>query len=151
MEKLDTANLKYIDLSLPIRAMREPVSPEELTRGVLEEEAVWPIETYESYVDDSVCQYVKLKTHVKTHIESPWHLNRSGKCLSEFPPEYFVGRMVNFSFDVPAASRITREMVEEYAGDDLRAGGHGRGSTPRGAKPARRPSGPCWRRRRPST
>ncbi len=75
------------------------------------------------HVDDSVCQYVKLKTHVKPPSIAVAPEPERHKCLSEFPAgSTFVGRMVNFRFDVPAASRITREMVEEYAGDDLRAG-----------------------------
>lgn len=122
MEKLNTKNLKYIDLSRTILPMQEPISPETLARGVMEEGLVWPIETYDSFVDDTVCQYVKLKTHVKTHVESPWHLDKKGVKLSDFKLEHFVGRMVHLRFDVPERTTITREMVEKADAGDIKKG-----------------------------
>jgi len=122
MESIDTKMIRYVDLSRKIYPMKEPISPETLARGVMEEGLVWPLETYDSYVDTTVCQYIKLKSHVKTHVESPWHLDKKGKQLSEFPLEHFVGRMVHLRFDVKEGESITAEMVAQADGGDIRKG-----------------------------
>ena len=122
MESLDMSKLSYVDLSRKITPMVEPISPETLARGVLEEGLVWPIETFDSFVDSTVCQYIKLKSHVKTHVESPWHLDRKGPPLSDFPLEHFVGRMVHLRFDVREGERITAEMTEKADGGDIKKG-----------------------------
>jgi kynurenine formamidase len=80
---------------------------------VLEESLVWPLKTYNSYVDHTIYQVVQMKTHVKTHIESPYHLDGKGKSLDVFPPETFFGRMVFFNFDVQGDLVITREMIRK--------------------------------------
>ena len=104
----DTSKIRTIDLSHKVFPMKDPVSPDDIARAVAEEALVWPLFEYGSYVDDSVAQVIKLKTHVKTHIEAPWHLNHAGRKLSEFEPEQFFGRMVNLYFDVSQGTLITR-------------------------------------------
>ena len=93
--------------------MKGEIAPDDYVRLVLEEALVWPLRTYGSYVDDTVYQVVKMKTHVKTHIESTIKLDGKGKPLSAFSPETFFGRAVFFYFDVEPDTVITREMIEK--------------------------------------
>ena len=75
MKVLDTTQFKVIDVSQKITPVKGEIAPDDYVRLVLEEALVWPLRTYGSYVDDTVYQVVKMKTHVKTHIESPFHLD----------------------------------------------------------------------------
>ena len=113
MKVLDTTQFKVIDVSQKITPVKGEIAPDDYVRLVLEEALVWPLRTYGSYVDDTVYQVVKMKTHVKTHIESPFHLDGKGKPLSAFSPETFFGRAVFFYFDVEPDTVITREMIEK--------------------------------------
>ncbi len=122
MDILHADKIRVIDCSQKIRPHDGPIAPDDYVRLVLEEELVWPLETYGSYVDDTCYQIVKMKTHVKTHIESPFHLDGKGLPLSAFPAETFVGRAVFFYFDVPAGSTITPAMLEAQDAGRLRKG-----------------------------
>lgn len=112
MQVLDTKKFRVIDISQKIIPVEGEIGPDDYVRLVLEEGLIWPLKTYGSYVDETVYQVVKMKTHLKTHIESPYHLDKKGKSLSEFSPETFFGRAVFFYFDVPGDSIITDEMIE---------------------------------------
>lgn len=118
----DFSKVKTVDLSHEIIPLKEPVSPDDIAEAVATEGLVYPLFEYGSYVDHSVAQIVKLKTHVKTHIETPWHLNHVGKCLSEYTPDRFFGRMVHLYFDVEPGTLITREMAEKADNGRLRKG-----------------------------
>ncbi len=122
MQVIDTKKLKIIDVSQKIYPVAGEIAPDDYVRLVLEEALVWPLETYGSYVDDTVYQVVKMKTHVKTHVESPYHLDKKGNPLSSFAPETFFGRAVFFYFDVPADSIITRDMIEKADNGRLKGG-----------------------------
>lgn len=122
MQILDTKKYKVIDVSQNITPVAGEIAPDDYVRLVLEEALVWPLETYGSYVDETVYQVVKMKTHVKTHIESPYHLDKKGPPLSSFAPENFFGRAVFFYFDVPADSVITADMIEKADNGRLKEG-----------------------------
>ena len=122
MQTLDTKNLRIIDVSQKIYPAKEPVGPDDFARMCIEESMVWPIKQYGSYVDDTIYQIIQLKTHVKTHIESPYHLDAKGNPLSAFQPDTFLGRMVYFYFDVPAGTVITKEMIEKADNGRLHGG-----------------------------
>jgi kynurenine formamidase len=124
MQTLNTKALRVIDISLPIEPAVAPVGPDDIARMVVQEKLIWPIETYGSYVDDSLYQVVRFKTHLRTHIESPYHLEGKGKALSDFPPETFFGRMVLFTIDVPDGTEVTADMLaaldkDRLQGDDI--------------------------------
>lgn len=118
----DMSKVKTLDLSHKVYPMKDPVSPDDIARAVAEEHLVWPLFEYDSYVDHSIAQVIKMKTHVKTHIETPWHLNHAGKKLSDYHPEQFFGRMVNLYFDVKPGTVLTREMTEQVDGGRLKKG-----------------------------
>ncbi|MDO4275798.1 MAG: cyclase family protein [Eubacteriales bacterium] len=120
--KFDLSKVKTIDLSHRVIPLKDPVSPDDIAEAVATEGLVWPLFEYGSYVDNSIAQVVKLKTHVKTHIESPWHLNHAGKCMSDYTPDRFFGRAVNMYFDVEPGTLITREMAEKVDNGRLRKG-----------------------------
>lgn len=122
MQTVDSKKLRIIDVSQKITPAPEPVGPDDFARMCIEESMVWPIKEYASYVDDTIYQIIQLKTHVKTHIESPYHLDGKGKPLSAFQPDTFLGRMVYFYFDVPAGTVLTREMLEKADGGRLKGG-----------------------------
>lgn len=122
MQTIDTSKLKFIDLSQKIYPVEGEIAPDDYVRLVLEEALVWPLQTYGSYVDDTVYQVVKMKTHVKTHTESPFHLDKKGPPLSGYAPETFFGRAVYFYFDVGADAIITRDMIEKADNGRLKKG-----------------------------
>lgn len=122
MNKLNLASLKITPVSQKIQPMTRPIAPDDYVGLVLEENLIWPIETYPSYVDDSLYQIVKMKTHLKTHTEAPIHLNGKGKSLDKFPLDQFVGRAVFFTFDTKGEKRITLDMVKAQDNGRLRAG-----------------------------
>jgi arylformamidase len=122
MQSIDTKEFKIIDVSQKIYPVAGEIAPDDYVRLVLEEALVWPLKTYGSYVDDTVYQVVKMKTHVKTHVESPYHLDGKGNPLSAFAPETFFGRAVFFHFDVPADSIITKAMIEKADNGRLTGG-----------------------------
>lgn len=111
MMSLDFSKVKVIDLSRPVSPMKN-TGPDDFATACLEECIVWPYEQYASYVDHSIYQVVKLKTHVKTHIETPYHHNQVGRPISGYGADTFIGRMVNFCFDVEPGAQIDAKMVE---------------------------------------
>jgi kynurenine formamidase len=119
---LDTKQLRYVDLSYKIYPVEGEIAPDDYVRLVLDEALVWPLKTYDSYVDDTVYQVVKMKTHVKTHTESPYHLDKKGPPLSAYTPETFIGRAVIFFFDAGPNAIITREMIERRDNGRLQKG-----------------------------
>jgi arylformamidase len=114
--------IRVLDVSQNIIPAKDPIGPDDYARMVIEESLVWPLQTYNSYVDNSIYQIVQMKTHLKTHIEAPYHLDGKGKPLSAFPPGTFIGRMVIFYFDVSAGTIITKEMIEKADNKRLREG-----------------------------
>lgn len=112
MQKIDTAKLKYIDISMIVHAPEEPFGPDDMSTRILKEQLIWPIKTYNSAIDNSTYQILQLKSHCGTHVECPNHQFSGGKSLDEFPVETWLGRMVKFSFDLGEKELITREMVE---------------------------------------
>ncbi|HHY83665.1 MAG TPA: hypothetical protein GX505_13460 [Clostridiales bacterium] len=122
MNIIDTKKYRVIDVSQKIVPVSGEIAPDDYVRLVLEEALIWPLKTYDSYVDDTVYQVVKMKTHLKTHIESPFHLDKKGLPLSAFSPETFFGRAVFFYFDVPSDSVITAEMIEKADNGRLKGG-----------------------------
>jgi len=119
---LKMENVKVINLTRPITPLKDPVSPDDITAAVLDEGLIWPLFEYSNYIDDSVAQIVKLKTHLKTHIESPYHLNHCGRSLDEYPLSTFVGRLVNMEFDVEANTVIDLEMFEKIDNGRIKKG-----------------------------
>ena len=102
--------------------MQAPVGCDQIAERVGVEGVIWPIEEYCSYVDKSVYQIIKMKSHLKTHIETPWHLNHVGRCLSDYEPETFYGRCVRLHFDVEPGTIITREMTEKADNGRIKKG-----------------------------
>jgi len=122
MNKLNLSQLKIIPVSQKITPVSRPIAPDDYVGLVLEENLIWPLEVYPSYVDDTIYEIVKMKTHLKTHTEAPYHLNGTGKTLDQFPLDQFVGRAVFFTFDTKGEKAITLDMLKEQENGRLRAG-----------------------------
>lgn len=119
----DTAKIRSVDLSHEVIPMTAPVGPDQIAERVGVEGVIWPIEEYGSYVDNSVYQVVKFKSHLKTHIETPYHqFPEFGRCISDYPPETFYGRCVHLHFDVKPGTIITYDMVKELDNGRMREG-----------------------------
>ncbi len=118
----DTSKIRPVDLTHKIIPMTGPVGCDQIAERVGVEGVIWPIEEYCSYVDNSVYQIIKMKSHLKTHIETPWHLNHVGRCLSDYAPETFYGRCVRLHFDVEPGTIITREMTEKADNGRIKKG-----------------------------
>jgi arylformamidase len=122
MQVFDTSKIRIIDVSKKIVPFKKDIACDDFVGLVLEEAVIWPLEIHDSFIDDSIYQIVKFKSHLKTHIESPYHLDGKGIPLSDFAPDTFIGRMVYFNFDVPAGTIITRDLFEKMDNGRLKGG-----------------------------
>jgi arylformamidase len=73
-------------------------------------------------VDGSFGYEVDTVTHLGTHIEAPAHYYEDGQYVTDYPPELFMGPMVNLRFNgLQSRGEITRAMVRDAAaGIDLK-------------------------------
>jgi len=122
MQKINVNDLKIIDISMIVHAPEEPFGPDEMSTRILHEQLIWPVKTYDSAIDDSTYQILKMKSHCGTHVECPNHQFADGKSLDEFPVDTWLGRMVKFTFPLGENELITRKMVEEADNGRLREG-----------------------------
>lgn len=119
---LDMSKVKMINLTWPITPMKAPVSPDDIADAVLEENLIWPLDEYKNYIDDSIAQIIKMKSHLKTHTESPYHLNHAGRSIDEYPPQTFIGRCVNMVFDEKPGAVIDLETFKRVDNGRLKKG-----------------------------
>jgi len=114
MQTIDTRAFKVIDISKTVHPPTQQMGPDEIHTRVGQETLIWPIEQYNSAVDTSVYQIVKLKTHLGTHLEAPFHMYpKDGKTLSDFPADTWLGRMVNLKFDLGPNTIITLDVMKK--------------------------------------
>ncbi len=119
---LDMSKVRMINLTCPIIPMKDPVSPDDIADAVLEENLIWPLDEYKNYIDDSIAQIIKMKSHLKTHTESPYHLNHAGRSIDQYPPQTFIARCVNMVFDEPIGAVIDLEKFKQVDNGRLKKG-----------------------------
>jgi arylformamidase len=72
-------------------------------------------------VDGSFGYEVDTVTHLGTHIEAPAHYEEDGQDVTAYPPELFMGPMVNLRFQVPPRAEIDLGVMMEATSEvDLR-------------------------------
>ena len=102
--------LKITDLTELIIPPSRPLHPDAISHRVRFEQLVWPLETYQSEVDDSTYQLIKFKSHLGTHVEAPVHKYGDHKSLMEFHPGTFLGHCWIFCFDIGENEGITMDL-----------------------------------------
>jgi arylformamidase len=122
MQSMNTQQLRIVDISATVEPPNHTIGPDEIGTRVKNETMIWPIETYDSAIDPSIYQILKFKSHLRTHVESPSHMFRGAKALSDFPASTWLGRMVFFTFQVSENTLITRKMLTEADNGRLRKG-----------------------------
>ena len=94
----------------------------DLTREINNETQVCPcdrtpvVEDYATTEEEGVkVKFMKMGTHTATHIDAPYHVNKKGKSLNDFPAEQFVGMGIVLDFsDRGEIYEITREDIMEH-------------------------------------
>lgn len=94
----------------------------DLTREINNETQVCPcdrtpvVEDYATTEEEGVnVKFMKMGTHTATHIDAPYHVDKKGKTLNDFPVERFVGVGIVLDFsDRGEIYEITREDIMEY-------------------------------------
>lgn len=102
MFPIDPSKYRVIDLSMEVR-------PNESTPDDR------PFEMSEGRLGDGTVKFdiTRTHTHVGTHVESPWHFYRSGKTITDFPVEKFMGPARLFKGVLPAGR-------DEIGADDMK-------------------------------
>lgn len=113
MQKLNVGKLRVIDITKTIIPPEKSLGPDDIATRVISEELIYPLEKYQSAVDDTTYLMVTLKSHLGTHVEVPSHFVENGRELIDFPLETWMGRMVFFKLDLKPKTSITYEILEK--------------------------------------
>ena len=99
--------MKYIDLTREINNSTQ----------VCPCDRVPVVENYTTTEKEGVnVKFMKMGTHIATHIDAPHHYYREGKTLNDFPVEYFLGKGIVLDFsDRGEKYAITKEDIMAYA------------------------------------
>jgi kynurenine formamidase len=110
MFDIDLSKYRIVDLSFEVRPEApEPDRPFEIARGLLH---------------DRTFKYdiLRTHTHVGTHVEAPAHFYDGGKSITDLPLETYVGPAVLAAVDLPRATAITEDYLEQVIGDIMAPG-----------------------------
>jgi kynurenine formamidase len=123
MLELQAGKYRVVDVTEMVIPPEKELGPDDISTRVRFESLVWPIRTYPSAIDHSVYQILQMKSHLTTHVEGPIHMFPStGKPLSDFDAETFVGRAVILRFGLGEGDAINRSIFEKVDSGRLRAG-----------------------------
>ncbi len=113
MQKLNLGELRIIDITKTITPPTKPFGADDISRGLLADELIHPLEKHPSVVDDTTYLMLTLQSHFGTHVEVPSHFKEDGKELLDFPTETWMGRMVLLRLELEPNTIITPQMLEE--------------------------------------
>jgi len=120
MQKLSVNQVRIIDITKRIVPPEKPFGPDDIAKGVTAEELIYPLEKYQSAIDDTTYLMVTLKSHLGTHVEVPSHFWENGRELVDFPLETWAGRMVFLKLDLEPKTLITYEILEKADNERLK-------------------------------
>ena len=112
MQELNLSALRIIDITKTITPPEEPFGPDDISARVISEELIYPLEKYQSAVDDTTYLMLTLKSHLGTHVEVPSHFMENGSKLLDFPLETWMGRMVFFKLDLEPNTLVSQEILK---------------------------------------